>query len=36
LSPTPVFEGAIIIEKIKANKDVNFGFNAASEVYEDW
>jgi chaperonin GroEL len=29
------FEGAIIIEKIKANKDVNFGFNAASEVYED-
>jgi chaperonin GroEL len=29
------FEGAIVIEKIRANKDVNFGFNAASAVYED-
>ena len=28
-------EGAIIIEKIRANKDANFGFNAATEVYED-
>ncbi|MBZ5605212.1 MAG: chaperonin GroEL [Acidobacteriia bacterium] len=29
------YEGAIIIEKIRANKDPNFGFNAASAVYED-
>ncbi|MEO8098239.1 MAG: chaperonin GroEL [Acidobacteriota bacterium] len=29
------FEGAIIIEKIRANKDPNFGFNAQTEVYED-
>jgi chaperonin GroEL len=28
-------EGAIIIEKIRANKDANYGFNAATEVYED-
>ena len=28
-------EGAIIIEKIRANKDANFGFNAQTEVYED-
>jgi chaperonin GroEL len=28
-------EGAIIIEKVRANSDVNFGFNAASETYED-
>ncbi len=28
-------EGAIIIEKIRANKDVNCGFNAQTEVYED-
>jgi len=28
-------EGAIIIEKIRANKDPNFGFNAQTEVYED-
>jgi chaperonin GroEL len=28
-------EGAIIIEKIRANKDANFGFNAATETYED-
>jgi chaperonin GroEL len=28
-------EGAIIIEKIRENKDSNFGFNAASETYED-
>jgi chaperonin GroEL len=29
------YEGAIVIEKIRANKDANFGFNAASAVYED-
>ncbi len=29
------FEGAIVIEKIRANKETNFGFNAASAVYED-
>ena len=29
------FEGAIVIEKIRANKDPHFGFNAASAVYED-
>ncbi|MEO8028648.1 MAG: chaperonin GroEL [Bryobacteraceae bacterium] len=29
------FEGAIIIEKIRANKDHNFGFNAASGEYQD-
>ncbi|MEI9812331.1 MAG: chaperonin GroEL [Acidobacteriota bacterium] len=28
-------EGAIIIEKIRANKDTNYGFNAQTEVYED-
>ncbi len=28
-------EGAIIIEKIRENKDANFGFNAATEAYED-
>ncbi len=29
------FEGAIIIEKIRANNEPNFGFNAASGQYED-
>src|SRR5580704_8219412 len=29
------YEGAIIIEKIRANKEPNFGFNAASAQYED-
>jgi len=29
------WEGAIIIEKIRANKDANFGFNAQSGQYED-
>jgi len=29
------YEGAIVIEKIRANKDVHFGFNAASVEYED-
>src|ERR1700720_4302705 len=29
------FEGAIVIEKIRANKDPHFGFNAQTAVYED-
>jgi chaperonin GroEL len=29
------FEGAIVIEKIRAEKNNNFGFNAASGKYED-
>jgi chaperonin GroEL len=29
------FEGAIVIEKIRANKDNHFGFNAQTAVYED-
>ena len=29
------FEGAIVIEKILANNDSNFGFNAATGQYED-
>ena len=29
------YEGAIVIEKIRANKDANFGFNAATGEYED-
>ena len=29
------YEGAIVIEKIRANKDSNFGFNAATAQYED-
>jgi len=29
------FEGAIVIEKIRANSDPNFGFNAQSGEYED-
>ena len=29
------FEGAIIIEKIRANKEHNFGFNAQTAQYED-
>jgi chaperonin GroEL len=29
------YEGAIVIEKIRANKDSNFGFNAATSEYED-
>jgi chaperonin GroEL len=29
------WEGAIIIEKIRARKEVNFGFNAATGEYED-
>ncbi len=29
------YEGAIVIEKIKASTDSNFGFNAQTTVYED-
>ena len=29
------FEGAIVIEKIRDNNDPNFGFNAATDEYED-
>ncbi len=29
------FEGAIVIEKVRENKNANFGFNAASGDYED-
>ncbi len=29
------YEGAIVIEKIRVNTDSNFGFNAATAVYED-
>jgi chaperonin GroEL len=29
------YEGAIVIEKIRAHKDSNFGFNAQTAVYED-
>ena len=29
------WEGAIVIEKVRANKDPNFGFNAATAAYED-
>ena len=28
-------EGAVIVEKVRANKDVNFGFNAATDTFED-
>jgi chaperonin GroEL len=28
-------EGAIVVEKVRASKDPNYGFNAATEVYED-
>jgi chaperonin GroEL len=28
-------EGAIVVEKVRASKDPNYGFNAASEQYED-
>ncbi len=28
-------EGAVVIEKIKQNNDSNYGFNAASGVFED-
>jgi chaperonin GroEL len=28
-------EGAVVLQKIKMNADANFGFNAATEQYED-
>jgi len=28
-------EGAIIVEKVRASKEVNYGFNADTEEYED-
>ena len=28
-------EGAIVAEKVRANSDVNYGFNAETEEYED-
>src|SRR5881628_1941806 len=28
-------EGAIVVEKIRANKDANFGYNASTDKYED-
>jgi chaperonin GroEL len=28
-------EGSIVVEKVRANKNPNFGFNAQTEVYED-
>jgi chaperonin GroEL len=28
-------EGAVIVEKVRANKDANYGYNAATETFED-
>jgi chaperonin GroEL len=28
-------EGAVIVEKVRANKDPNYGYNAATEIFED-
>jgi chaperonin GroEL len=28
-------EGAVVVEKVRASKEINFGFNADTEVYED-
>ena len=28
-------EGAVVVEKVRSSKDPNYGFNAATEVYED-
>jgi chaperonin GroEL len=28
-------EGAVIVEKIRAHKDANYGYNAATEIFED-
>jgi len=28
-------EGAVIVEKVRASKDANFGYNAATETFED-
>ena len=27
------FEGAVVLERVKQSKDINFGFNAATEEY---
>jgi chaperonin GroEL len=29
------FEGAVVVEKVRSNKNANFGFNAESGVFED-
>ena len=29
------FEGAVVVEKVRANENVNFGFNAESGAFED-
>ncbi len=29
------YEGAIVVEKVKENKETNYGFNAQTETYED-
>jgi chaperonin GroEL len=29
------YEGAVVVEKVKASKDADFGFNAENEEYED-
>ena len=29
------FEGAVVVEKVRANNDIHFGFNADTGVYED-
>ena len=29
------FEGAIVVQKVRASKDPNYGFNAATDKYED-
>jgi len=28
-------EGAVIVEKVRANKEANFGYNAATDIFED-
>ena len=28
-------EGSIIVQKVKESKDANYGYNAATDVYED-
>ena len=28
-------EGSIVVEKVRASKDRNFGYNALTDVYED-
>ena len=28
-------EGAVVVEKVRTNKDVNYGYNAATETFED-